>query len=120
MKRFNQKVVIVTGGSYGLGRAIAIDFAKEGAKVVIADIDTPRGEETLTMVNNAGGEAIFVKTDVSKETEVKTMVQKTIGAFGKLDFIITMQVLPKKLSRLPSRQKKFLMLLSIPMLRECG
>lgn len=88
MKRFNQKVVIVTGGSYGLGRAVAIDFAKEGAKVVIADIDTPRGEETLTMVNDAGGEAIFVETDVSKETEVKTMVQKTIAAFGKLDFII--------------------------------
>jgi NAD(P)-dependent dehydrogenase (short-subunit alcohol dehydrogenase family) len=82
---YQGKVVIVTGGAYGIGRAAAIGFAQRGAKVVIADIDVPRGEETLRRVKNAGGEAVFVKTDVSSEADVEALVGETIQAYGRLD-----------------------------------
>ena len=82
---FEGKVVLVTGGAYGIGRAAAIGFAQKGAKVVIADIDVRRGEETLRLVREAGGDAIFVKTDVSSETEVAAMVNKAIETYGRLD-----------------------------------
>lgn len=82
---YRDKVVIVTGGSYGIGRAAAIGFAQRGAKVVIADIDVPRGEETLRRIREAGGDAIFVKTDVSSEADVASMVQKTVETYGRLD-----------------------------------
>jgi NAD(P)-dependent dehydrogenase (short-subunit alcohol dehydrogenase family) len=82
---YRGKVVIVTGGSYGIGRAAAIGFARRGAKVAIADLDVERGEETLRHIRESGGDAIFVKTDVSLESEVKAMVEKTVQAYGKLD-----------------------------------
>jgi NAD(P)-dependent dehydrogenase (short-subunit alcohol dehydrogenase family) len=82
---FRDKVVLVTGGSYGIGRAAAIGFARKGAKVSIADLDVERGQETLRSIKEAGGEAIFVKTDVSLEEDVKAMVEKTIQTYGKLD-----------------------------------
>jgi NAD(P)-dependent dehydrogenase (short-subunit alcohol dehydrogenase family) len=82
---YRDKVVLVTGGAYGIGRAAAIGFSKRGAKVVIADIDAPRGDETLKRVQEAGGEAVFVKTDVSSEPDVKAMVEKTVETYGKLD-----------------------------------
>ena len=82
---FKDKVVLVTGGSYGIGRAAAIGFACRGAKVSIADLDVARGEETLRRIKEAGGEAIFVKTDVSSEDDVKALVEKTIQTFGRLD-----------------------------------
>jgi NAD(P)-dependent dehydrogenase (short-subunit alcohol dehydrogenase family) len=82
---FQGKVVIVTGGSYGIGRAAAIGFAQRGAKVVVADLDVKRGEETLRRIQDAGGEAIFVKTDVSSEADVQAMVEKTVQTYGKLD-----------------------------------
>jgi NAD(P)-dependent dehydrogenase (short-subunit alcohol dehydrogenase family) len=82
---FDGKVVIVTGGSYGIGRAAAIGFAKKGAKVAIADLDVRRGEETLQRIKDAGGEAIFVKTDVSSESDVAALVKKTVQTYGKLD-----------------------------------
>ncbi len=82
---FRDKVVLVTGGSYGIGRAAAIGFARKGAKVVIADIDEKRGKETLLYIKQLGGEAIFVKTDVSSEAEVAALIRKTIETYGKLD-----------------------------------
>ena len=82
---YQGKVVLVTGGSYGIGRAAAIGFARRGAKVVIADIDTARGKETLEKVKDIGSEAIFVKTDVSSEKDVKALVEKTVATFGYLD-----------------------------------
>ena len=83
-KTFENQVAIVTGGSFGIGKATAIAFAKQGAKVVIADwVDDT---ETINTIKAAGGEAIFVKCDVSKDTDVKMMVDKTIATYGRLDY----------------------------------
>ena len=82
---YQDKVVLVTGGSYGIGRAAAIGFAQRGARVAIADIDVKRGEETLQRIKKAGGDAIFVRTDVASEADVKALVEKTVQIYGKLD-----------------------------------
>lgn len=83
-KFFQDKVAIVTGGSFGIGRASAIAFAKRGAKVVIAD--WMEDHETLNAITSDGGDAIFVKCDVSNDESVRTMVDKTIEQYGKLDY----------------------------------
>ncbi len=81
---FKNKVALVTGGSFGIGRATAVAFAKKGAKVVIADwIDD---KETLDLIKKSGGEAIFVKCDVSKTADVKALIEKTVSTFGRLDY----------------------------------
>ncbi len=80
---FENKVAIITGGSFGIGRAAAIAFAARGAKVVIAD--WIEDGETLTVIKSNGGEAIFVKCDVSKDADVKNMVNKAVSQFGRLD-----------------------------------
>jgi NAD(P)-dependent dehydrogenase (short-subunit alcohol dehydrogenase family) len=81
---FKNKVAIITGGSFGIGKATAIAFAKKGAKVVI--VDWVEDIETLNIIKSYGGEAIFVKCDVSKSNDVKTMIEITITTFGKIDF----------------------------------
>jgi len=86
--RYKDKVVIVTGSARGIGRAIAVGFGKEGARVVVADIRADQGEETARMVTEAGGQGLFVFTDVSKKPEVETMVQKTLEAFGTIDVLV--------------------------------
>lgn len=83
-KTFEGKVAIITGGSFGIGRATCVAFAKRGAKVVIAD--WIEDQETLNLIQAAGGDAIFVKCDVSSEEDVKNLVEKTINTFGRLDF----------------------------------
>ena len=81
---FKNKVALITGGSFGIGRATAIAFAKKGAKIVIAD--WKENQETMDLIENSGGEAIFVKCDVSKSEDVKAMVEETINTFGQLDY----------------------------------
>lgn len=85
-RRYEGKVVLITGGSSGIGRATALAFAKEGAKVVVADIAADGGRKTVRMIQEAGGEAIFAKTDVSKEDEVEAMVKKAVETYGRLDY----------------------------------
>jgi len=82
--RLEGKVALVTGGSSGIGRGTAQVFAREGAKVVVADILVEEGEETVRLIKKAGGEAIFVKCDVSKRAEVEAMVNKTVATYGAL------------------------------------
>lgn len=82
--RFQDKVVIVTGGASGLGEATALEFAKEGAKVAIADV-ADKGQAYSDELNSKGYDTIFVKTDVSKEDEIKNLVSTTVEKFGKLD-----------------------------------
>lgn len=82
-KNFQNKVAIVTGGSFGIGKAAAVAFAARGAKVVIADL--VEDNETVDIITSAGGEAIFVKCDVSDETDVRMLVEKTIVQYGRLD-----------------------------------
>lgn len=86
---FRDKVVIITGSSSGIGQAIAIRFAKEGAKVVINYKENKEGaEETLKQILNTGGEAIIVQADVSVENEANKLVTETVSHFGKLDVLI--------------------------------
>jgi NAD(P)-dependent dehydrogenase (short-subunit alcohol dehydrogenase family) len=80
---FKNKVAIITGGSYGIGRATAIAFSRKGAKVVIAD--WVENQETLNQIKSTGAEAIFIKCDVSKAEDVSMMVKKTMDRFGRLD-----------------------------------
>lgn len=79
------KVALVTGSSSGIGRASALIFAREGAKVVVADVTVEGGEETVRQVKAAGGEALFVKADVGKAADVEAMINKAVATYGRLD-----------------------------------
>lgn len=78
------KVALVTGASTGIGRASATIFARNGAKVVVADVNVAGAQETVDIINKFG-EAVFIKTDVSKAAEVEALVNKTVETFGRLD-----------------------------------
>lgn len=86
MAQFSEKVAIVTGSASGIGQAAARFYAREGAKVVVSDVDVEGGEETVEMIKADGGEAIFVKTDVSRPQDCENLVQSTLDEFGRLDF----------------------------------
>lgn len=88
MDRVKGKVAIVTGSARGLGKAQAFLLAKEGAKVVVTDIDEDRGKKTAEEIGGAGGEAIFITQDVSSEEDWKTVIEKTLSEFGKLDVLV--------------------------------
>ena len=81
----NGKIGIITGGTSGIGREAAVLFAKAGAKVVVAGRREVEGKETIDLVRTAGGEGLFVKTDVSRAADVEALVRKTVEKFGRLD-----------------------------------
>jgi NAD(P)-dependent dehydrogenase (short-subunit alcohol dehydrogenase family) len=79
------KVALITGGTTGIGRDTAILFAKNGAKVVVSGRRETEGNETINLVRAAGGDGLFVKSDVSKSADVQSLIQKTVEKFGRLD-----------------------------------
>lgn len=85
MGLLNEKVAIVTGAASGIGRAVAILYAKEGAKVVVADINEKEGNETVLKIQELGGEAIFLRADTSTPEGNEALVNEAIGNYGKLD-----------------------------------
>lgn len=86
--RLADKVAIVTGGATGIGRAASVLFAREGARVTVADRNVTEGRRTAAMVEEAGGEALFVETDVSKADQVSEMVDHTVRHFGRLHVLV--------------------------------
>lgn len=85
--RFQRKVAIVTGGAAGMGRATALAFAREGASVVVGDIDDAAGETLVAEVREAGGQVVYRHCDVSREADVKALVAEAESTFGRLDSI---------------------------------
>jgi NAD(P)-dependent dehydrogenase (short-subunit alcohol dehydrogenase family) len=83
--RVEGKVALVTGGASGIGRATALMFAREGAKLVVADMNEEGGQQTVHMITENSGEAIFVRTDVSQAVEVQALISKVVETYGKLD-----------------------------------
>jgi len=88
MGRLDGKVIVITGAGCGIGRAEAVFFSREGGKVVVVDYSIEEGEETVKRVKEAGGEAIFLMTDVSKSEAVKKMVRITLDTYGRLDALV--------------------------------
>jgi NAD(P)-dependent dehydrogenase (short-subunit alcohol dehydrogenase family) len=87
MNRLKDKVAFITGSSAGIGRASAILFGNEGATIVVADIDQSGGNVTVRIINDNGGKAICISTDVTNPESVEEAIQRTIDKFGKLDIL---------------------------------
>ena len=79
------RVSLITGGGAGIGRATALAFAEAGAKVLVADVMVDDGKETTRIIKEAGGESVFVKTDVSREEDVAELIEKSVETYGRLD-----------------------------------
>lgn len=83
--QLEDKVGLVTGSASGIGMATALAFAKDGAKVLVADVDIEGGQQTVRKIREAGGEAIFVMADVTKTLDIEAMVRKAVDMYGRLD-----------------------------------
>jgi NAD(P)-dependent dehydrogenase (short-subunit alcohol dehydrogenase family) len=88
MKSLENKVAIITGGGSGIGKAISLLYANEGAKVVVSDIDEKGGNETVSEIKSNGGEATFVKSDTSKPDDSKNLVEQSVKQFGGLHLAV--------------------------------
>ena len=82
---FHNQIVLVTGAASGIGQATAFDFAEKGAKVVISDTDSKKGEESAALIQKKGGEALFIKCDISQESDVQKLIQEITKKYGRLD-----------------------------------
>jgi NAD(P)-dependent dehydrogenase (short-subunit alcohol dehydrogenase family) len=94
MMRLANKVAVVTAAGSGIGRASALLFAKEGAKVVVADIDPKGGEETVDLITKLGNEAMFVRADVAKVSHMENMIKTTVATYGKLNILFNHAGMP--------------------------
>jgi len=87
VKKFQGKVALVTGGASGIGKVTAQIFAREGARVIVStDLNIKGGEDTVRLIQEAGGDATFVKCDVSRALEVEAMIDKCVQTYGRLDY----------------------------------
>ena len=86
--RLKDKVAIITGGGAGIGQATSVLFAEEGAKVIIGDLDQANGEATEAQIKAAGGDAVFVKSDISKEDDAQRLTDEALRAFGRVDILV--------------------------------
>jgi NAD(P)-dependent dehydrogenase (short-subunit alcohol dehydrogenase family) len=85
MGRLDGKVAVITGAASGMGRATAIRFAKEGAAVVVADLNSQGGEATISEIAATGGRAVFQRTDVGVENDIKSLIDRAVKEYGRLD-----------------------------------
>src|SRR5438874_521639 len=85
--RLKDKVCIITGGASGMGGVASRLFAQEGSRVVAADVNDKAGQETISEIKAKGGQAIFVKTDVSKEADCKRLIAEAVREFGRVDVL---------------------------------
>lgn len=86
--KFKNQVVVITGAANGIGRGVAFEYAKHGAKVVIADIDETNGNNVLTEIKTINQNAIFIKTDVTKPDEVNQLMAQTVNTYGTINILI--------------------------------
>lgn len=87
MGRLDRKVAVITGAGSGIGRETALLFAREGAKIVVADYASEAGEATVRQIGEKGGDALFIKTDVSQASDVERMVKATVEKYGRIDIL---------------------------------
>ena len=106
MDRLKNKVAIVTGGGSGIGRATCLLFAREGAKVVVADYVAEGGNETVKQIKTAGGEAVFVQADVSKSADVQNMIGATVRNYGRVDILFNNAGIEGPSSKLANLQEE--------------
>lgn len=86
--RLQNKTAVVTGAASGMGKAISVLYAKEGAKVVVSDINEEAARQTAEEIKSAGGEAIAVKANVANEEDIQQLIDKTVEAYGTLDILV--------------------------------
>src|SRR5882724_10647101 len=106
MSQVAGRVVLITGGNAGIGRAAAIEFAKQGAKVVVSGRREREGQEVVAGIKASGGEAIFLRADVSKERDVKATIERTLATFGRLDCAFNNAGIEQALTPLPDQTEE--------------
>ena len=93
--RLADRVAVITGAGSGMGRATAVLFAREGARVVVTDVNAAAGAETVRAIAGAGGKATFIIADVSQDAEVGALIAETVRTYGRLDILFNNAGVPQ-------------------------